>query len=227
MPLWQSEHLLQHLSTLALEFPNLKKVLPVFGAAITLRGARFKTKKGKMLTPQDVKYTLEEMRKTRETEEEDNGDGESSAGGGAEEDAEEDEEDAEEEEEEDGEEDEEEDEGEEAAEDGRLLPQRRLTAVEPPRRLTAVEPPRKRARMEETPPSTSATHMILRTSQTARAAELRSRLKENWEATDGDLDAVEVAFDSLTFDEGVRLSSDRVWKRLKVLREYMDAMGRA
>ena len=70
MPLWQSEHLLQHLSALAVEFTNLDKVLPVFKVAIDSRTAGYKTKKGEMLTPQDIKYTIMRMREASEIEEE-------------------------------------------------------------------------------------------------------------------------------------------------------------
>ncbi len=198
MPLWQSEHFLQHLSALAIEFSDLEKVLPTFEVAINSRTARFKTKKGAMLTPQDVKFTITEMRKEPDTEEESNED----------------------EEEESNDQDEEE---EDEMEDGEV----EKGVVELPRRPpTPEEPPRKRARSAATPPSTLPTpRLTLPPPQTSRAGELRSRLKERWDVTDKDLDAVEVAFNSLTCEEGMSLSSNQIVNRFKVFGEYIEAMA--
>ena len=52
------------------EFTNLDKILPVFKVAIDSYTMGYKTKKGEMLTPQDVTYTITRMREVLEMEEE-------------------------------------------------------------------------------------------------------------------------------------------------------------
>ena len=189
MPLWQSEHFLQYLSALAIEFSDLEKVLPIFEVAINSRTARFKTKKGTMLTPQDVKFTIAEMRKESDTEEESN-------------------------EESNDEEEEEEDEvGEEEVEEG---------VVELLRRIPTPEgPPRKRARAEITSTLPTTSHSTLPPHPSYSAEEIRTQLKERWDASDRDLDTVEVAFNMLTSEEGIMLSSSQIVNRFRVLKEYI------
>ena len=158
MPSWQSEHLLQHLSALAVEFSDIEKVMPVFDVTIKSRSAGFKTKKGEVLTPRDVKFSIMEMRKPPEMDEE--------------RDEIEDEDDNKENSEQGDDE-----LGDEEAEEG--APQRQPTPQGPPRKRiqSSAEAP------SPTPP-TSACLILQPLPQTSYIAELRSQLKEKWGATD-------------------------------------------
>ena len=67
MPPWQSEHFLQHMFALAKESPRQGHVLPVLREAIEARVKKSRyTRKGRSLTAQDVKWVISEVHRRKD-----------------------------------------------------------------------------------------------------------------------------------------------------------------
>lgn len=211
MPPWQSEHLLQHMFALAKESPRQDHVLPVLKRAIEARINKSRyTRKSKSLTAQDVKGAIFEIHQRKEEErvealrrmikEEEEAEDESVPSS----------------------------EASEAASSEGIAPSTANDALVAP-------PPRKWARTDNIDEK-STVELILRivlaaiTSAVAQEqaeddelARRRSHLKGKWpeKATDKNLNAVEIAVQSLTSENGEKISPKSMMDWLTLFQEHL------